>query len=166
MTLPWPLASSVSTMQQIVAAIASAWSVEHKATGAHNWRWATVPYNASRFQGDGTITWTVEAGDHKHEYYGVLGDLMAWALRIGGSSTGGAASKRLRVMLPAGYRVATTCGFPVSYVVTGGQSLSGFLEGEANARYVSIRKSDDTNWDNASSNATFLDFFVWLRVTK
>ena len=149
------------------ASIAAGWATEHNADGTHDWGWTTPAFDANRFQGDGTITWTVASADRIFEEYGMQGDLMKWTLQLAATTTGGTASTELRVTLPDGYRLTARAFLPAGYA-SDNSSDPGvvFLEGATGARYLAVKCQDGGTWSNASTNATYLYFSVWLRVTR
>lgn len=167
--VPYGVASLVGLtdwLRTLATSIAAGWNVEHTATGAHDWHWTTPAFDANRFQGDGTITWTVASADRVAETYAILGDVMLWTLQVGSSSTGGTASTDLRVVLPDGYRLAGKALHPAAYGNDNGTEQNVYLEGEDGSRYIAARQGDGGNWSNASTNSTYLYFSIWLRVTR
>lgn len=168
MNLPLvPYGNLTEWLRTLVSSIAAGWNVEHDTTGAHNWHWTTPVFDAKRFQGDGTITWTVASADRVTESYAVLGDVMLWTLQIGTSSTGGSASTELRVALPDGYRLTGKTYQAVAYASDNSADPGHvFMFGRSGARYVMAQKQSGSNWSNASTNSTYLYFSIWLRVTR
>ena len=60
-----------------------------------------VTFNAADFTGNGTMTWTVAAGDVTTFRYAIQGKVMTVWLRLVSSTVGGVADSRLRVKIPA-----------------------------------------------------------------
>lgn len=165
MKVPWPVSATLLTLQQMVSAITAGWSVEHKSDGTHDWGWTAPAFDANRFRGDGTITWTVSSANRTREHYGVLGDWLEWTMRIDNSSTGGSASTTLRVSLPDGYRVAAYA-FEAAAIHDNGTWVGGTVEALPGESVVSVRRLDAGNLSAASANNTFVIFTAGLRVTK
>lgn len=160
MILRWPTHVSLDGMRSLVAAIAQSWQVEHLSNGRHDWRWTTPAFDAARFQGDGTITWTVEGTDRSLERYARLGDVLIWQLLILTSSTGGSASGQLRVTLPDGLRHVTIsaaagrCRDAGTFVPAVVQTIG--------PRTVAVLRADGGNWSAAASNNTNIGFSLVL----
>jgi hypothetical protein len=167
---PYGVTSAAGLMdwlRTLVTSIAAGWAVEHTAEGRHNWNWTTPTFDATRFTGDGTVTWTVASDDRVFERYGLLGDLMHWTLQIALSSTGGTASPTLRVYLPDGYRLVGSTFHAAAYASDAGGYPDGVLiAGSNDRRYVEVVQQDGTNWSNAATNTTYLYFSIMVRVTR
>lgn len=158
------LSAVPTTIRELVTRLSSGWTVEHAPSGRHTWNWKVPAFDANRFKGDGTITWTVASSDRLYEHYGVLGDVLCWSLEVTTSSTGGTASSALRVSLPAQYRIKSRSRTMCHVQDAGGTTEVGHVVAVADQRFVSIRLADSTTWSNAASNNTYVSFTVFLRV--
>lgn len=166
MKLPWPINASVQVLQQIVAAVAAGWHVEHSSDGTHNWNTVARPFAATTFTGNGSMTWTPDGADVTQHEYGVLGDRMLLAFHITGSDVGGTANSELRVGLPAGY---VTTGWAVGslyYSDAGGALETGAILASSGERWVSLYKSPVANWTLTTSDNTRVIGSILLRVAR
>lgn len=151
-------------LRSLATAVSAGWSVEHLGNGRHNWRWTTPAFDAARFRGDGTITWTVQGTDRSLERYARLGDLLVWQLLILTSSTGGSASGQLWVTLPDNLRHLTVssaagrCRDAGTFVPAVVQTI--------NQRTVAVLRADGNNWSNAASNNTNIGFSLVLPLVE
>ncbi len=165
MTLPWPINVTVQTLQQIVASVAAGWHVEHLGDGTHDWHWTTPAFDAQRFRGDGTVTWTVASADREFENYAILGDVMIWNLGVGATDTGGSASANLQITIPGGYRSVGTVRFPAGYLEDAGTVRRGVVKGNIDQHYVQI-SHDAGTWSAAAAGNTSVYFSVIFRVMR
>lgn len=165
MKLPTPLAAEWTTWARtLVASIAAGWNVEHTAEGRHDWNWVTPAFDAARFTGDGTITWTVDGADRINERYARLGSLLLWQVVVRTSSTGGTASSQLRVTLPDNLRTASLfagCGLTLD----AGTARPAIVQ-SVDARTVAVLRADLGNWSNAASNNTGISFQVMAELVE
>ena len=160
------LAGLITWLRTLAASIASAWAVEHAADGTHRWSLTTPTFDATRFTGDGTITWTVGSNDLSHERYGRLGSLMYWTLYLASTSTGGSASPYFHVRLPERYVLADSCLTGAGYTVDAGAAVNAVVQGVIGDNFVYVYKYDGSNWSAAAANNTQVSFQVWCEVTE
>lgn len=149
--------SLVNWLRTLASSVAAGWNVEHGSDGLHNWHWRTPAFDATRFTGDGTITWTVQAGDVAAERYARLGNLLVWNLVIAGSSTGGAASTAFYVRMPENLVLGSTV-VTVGYASDAGTAITSVITGVRGSRQVIVQRNDGGNWSNAAANNTSVYF--------
>ena len=108
-------AIAVSTQGQIVGAGGRIEGVYDATTD--RWRIAcvdpgapiAVTFSAGNFTGNGSMTWTVGAGDQGTFQYTQRGKLLRVALQVVSSTVGGTPNTHLQVAIPGGFTAGGTC---------------------------------------------------------
>jgi hypothetical protein len=119
--------------------------------------WTDVAFNAANFTGNGSMTWTLQAGDQATYSWTMVGDTMILAIKLGTTTVGGTPSTALRVVIPGGVLAArdvngaaaainnsSVVASPIWSVTTGQPYVEFFLD-----------ISGGTNWA-AATNTTYV----------
>lgn len=114
--------------------------------------WITVPFNANDYGGNGTMTWTLQAGDYETFQYMLIGKTMFVIGSWQTTSVGGAVNTALTVKIPGGF-VAKNRTLFGSRAVDNGVSIASFNLVTAGATVIQIVRHDLANW-TASANTT------------
>lgn len=100
---------------------------------------STVSFSAGNFTADGPMTWTVASTNHNA--YKDVGTMMVWSFSVPTSTTGGTATTRLKITLPAGRTVATNTNGLCSGSFTT-TAINPLWTAEAGNTYISIFRDD------------------------
>lgn len=157
-------ASTVDWLRTVVSSVAAAWSVEHAATGRHDWKWSDVTYNAGRFTASSS-TWTVDSADVVTYRYAVLGTKMQLNFRVVNSDVG-AGNATLRLALPVGYAIASYSFGVLSYNDAAAGTDIGLIEAVPGARHVALYKRASGNWTSTSSDNTVVQGSIEMEVAR
>lgn len=152
-----------ASIDRVAQAVSAGWNVEHGPNGRHAWQVVSPAFSAARFQGDGTITWTVDVQDRAVETYHRLGSMVLYTLVLATTSTGGAASSTFYVVLPNGLIVARDTYAALARAIDNGTSTEGMVYAEGGRNRLRIIRSSG-NWSNASTNATYIYFQLFFEV--
>lgn len=115
--------------------------------------WTAVPHSAGDFTANGSMTWTVEAGDLFEFSYAMFGDLMVVSFVIFGSTIGGTPNTLLNVKIPAGKLAARGQNQPMSYSNNGGTEVHGVAQVAAAGTVISLYRGLGVgNWATGTNN--------------
>ena len=130
-------------LEQVIAAV-QAWAGKIDGTG----RWTDVPYAAGNFSAVNG-TWTVDAGDQSIYQYWLSGDIMHLAFGLSMTTitnvTGG-----LRILLPAGYRIAGNHPYTGLVYASGTVTVLAVITTGTNDRYLTLTRADRSAWTNST----------------
>jgi Pectate lyase superfamily protein len=115
--------------------------------------WTTPTYNAGDFTGNGSMSWTVTAGDIETFAYNVRGKVMTVSLNLSSTSVGGSLNSQLRVAIPAGKIAATRCT-SACFISDNGARTTGFLNVTGGDSYITVNRTDGANFSASSSSTT------------
>jgi hypothetical protein len=135
-------------IEGITAGIVAGWNAEHKTDGQHGaitcdsiqetgrgypaaaGMWTKIPYDATRFYGEGAMTWTVASPPTGQRAYkwSIIGETMDFKLTITDSTIAGVADNTLFVRLPDGFRAVGEFQHGTYYYVDGGGFGVGLWE--------------------------------------
>lgn len=152
-----------ASTDRVAQAVSAGWNVEHAPDGRHAWQVVTPAFSAARFQGDGTITWTVDPADRAVESYQRLGAMVLYTLVLATTSTGGTASSTLYVTLPDRLIVARDTYAALARAIDNGTATTGMVYAQGGRNRLSVFRSSG-NWSNASTNATYVYFQLFFEV--
>lgn len=114
--------------------------------------WTSVAFSAGNFTGDGTITWTLGSSDQETFAYTLIGKTLTVAWRLTSTSTGGAASTSLQIVIPGGFTAAKQIENTHWYNDNGGGWVAGICE--VAGTKILLYKANFAAWSNASTNNT------------
>lgn len=115
--------------------------------------WTTPAFNAGDFTANGSMTWTVEAGDVVTYAYTMLGPhLMLLSFNIQLTTIGGTVNNNLRIKVPNG-KTLTNQALIVILIRDNGIQQNGWCLGVAGGTYVSIARTDAANWTAVTNTA-------------
>lgn len=158
------MAGLLGWLRVFAASVAAGFAKEHKADGTHNWGGTAPAFDANRFAGDGTITWTVASADVASERYYVLGKMLVWHLMVATSTTGGTASTTLYVSLPNSYVPAVTKVTGVAYANENGTIADAIATFTAGSRRVAVTKKSGANWSNTLTDTLYIYLDVMVEI--
>lgn len=115
--------------------------------------WTQVPFNASDFTGNGSMTWTVAEGDVIVHQYLVIGKVMHFLFDVNTTTVGGTPSTFLRIAMPGGFTLAAFPRTPI--VVDDNTTLGTGMAEPASATLIglAVNVGASANWQ-ASTNLT------------
>jgi len=123
--------------------------------------WITQPFLAGDYTAQGSMTWTVIAGNVQHAKFYLAGRVLHYAYHVNSTSVGGTVSGTLQITVPNGFTLVSTRS-------TNNHSDNGTTgAGMTNAAgtLISLGKSIlSPNWTVSSSN-TFVQFSGFAEVT-
>jgi hypothetical protein len=123
----------------------------------------TPAYAAGHYTANGSMTWTVEAGDVQTDRWTLIGKHLFTTQYLYTTSVGGTLNTDLRIALPFGL---TGSG---AYSQTGGlfrpsdngsTTVPGYMLIGVAGTYITVNKNDVSNW-SASTNGTVIGF-SWM----
>jgi hypothetical protein len=115
--------------------------------------WISPAYDAVNFTANGTMTWTVDAGDVITYAYKIVGRTMTIQFVLAGTSVGGALNTDLRVAIPAGKIAAKTMTTGMGVVSDNAvESAGGRLFVTASAAFLTLQKLNAANWTASVNN--------------
>lgn len=141
-------------LRSLVMSIAAGWNVEHTSEGRHQFDWVDVPWSASDFVGNASMTWTVDQTDLTLFRYRVVGQCAFVRFAVVGSDVGGTADPSLSIRIPAELTLATN-NYQVGsllYSDAGGTRGLGLCVQSGN--YILCQKADASNWTLTTGDNT------------
>jgi hypothetical protein len=116
--------------------------------------WTAVAYSALNFNGNGAMTWTVDAGDIFVCRYGVLGKLLIVNIDILTSSVGGTLNYALQFKIPGGYVAAANAVAGYCRVIDNAAAqVAGEFSVTTGSNFLQIFKPGVAIW-SAATNTT------------
>jgi hypothetical protein len=119
---------------------------------ASNAEWTPTAFNAGNFTANGSMTWTVDAGDVNTYEYLIIGKTMWIIFDIQTSSIGGSLSNSLRLTIPESKVAAKNAYGHVNFILSGVFS-NGFCRANAGTTYIDIIKGDASNFPSQTNAA-------------
>lgn len=117
--------------------------------------WITPSFSALNFSANGTMTWTVAAGDVTTYQYTIIGKMMTVNFHIVTSTIGGAVNTSLQIAIPSGRVAATSAQNPLAYIVDNGVAIvTGMARVAAAGTVIFLEKTAPAaNWTASADNA-------------
>lgn len=118
----------------------------------HLGEWSSVAFDADNFTASGSMTWTVAEADVTTYAWTLVGNTLTLSFAIAATTVAGTPSTELRIALP-GELTATKAMYATFYYLDNSTRGLGYCLVSASGTYVSLFKSDFSNW-TAATNAT------------
>ena len=113
--------------------------------------WTTPAFDAANFTANGSMTWTVGAGDVATYAYAIIGKIMHVSFRLGTTTVGGTPNYELRINIP-GSKTATKTMVNPFYLLDNGTRGLGYAQVSAGGTIIALTKSDASNWTASTDN--------------
>jgi hypothetical protein len=114
--------------------------------------WITPTFSAGDFTANGSMAWTVEAGDVTTYAWRQDGKLMTMLVTLATTTVGGTLNSQLLVRIP-GSRVAAKRAINPCFLLDNNARASGYLEVAAGGTNIIVQRVDGSNY-TASTNQT------------
>lgn len=111
--------------------------------------WIVPVFAAGNFTANGTMTWTLAAGDVNTFEYRLVGKTMTLAFDLVTTTVGGVLANELRITIPAGKTVAKNMWNPV-FLSDNGTRATGVAVASAGVTYIAISRTDAANFAAAA----------------
>jgi len=109
--------------------------------------WMPTPFNAANFTGQGTMTWTVTAGNVVLNRSALIGKTLLWTIFLNGTTVGGTPTPWLLLRVPNSATAVFYSGMTPVHLNDGGGSVPGFAQVWSNdPTLVIVQKSSGANW--------------------
>lgn len=116
--------------------------------------WINIPYDAANFTGNGTITWTVDAGDQTDFSYKIVdGNLVILNIRVENTDLSGAGNI-LSITLPAAITPKKGLAGPALIIDAGTVNPGGFFSIAAGVAAVTFVRNDFANFTVTAGDNT------------
>lgn len=135
-------------LNQLIAAI--------NATGSTS----DVTFAAGNFTANGSMTWTVDAGDVGTNTYWRYEKVIEWALVVDATTVGGTPNTELLATIPLGLSAAKAIIVPMIYIDNGTRGVGYAQTSGTTVRLLKI----SGNW-SASTNNTSIYVFIRIPTT-
>lgn len=112
--------------------------------------WTTPTYAAGDFTANGSMTWTVQAGDVTTYAYALVGKMETVAFTIITSTVGGTPNNELMIKVPSG--TAAKQVFNAVAISDNGSLIMGFAYVNSGGSQINVRRSDGANWSASTDN--------------
>jgi hypothetical protein len=116
--------------------------------------WTTPTFSAGNFTGNGSMTWTVAAGDVSTYAYKILGKTMIVAFSLITTTVGGTPSTTLQIAIPASKVATKRMANPV-LLLDNNVRATGYAEVAASGTVIQIIRTDAANF-TASADQTYV----------
>lgn len=147
-------------LQRLVTRI-NAWAnVDHRPSGRHKFPWTKIPFDATKFTGNGTMTWTVVQTNMINWSYRTIDNVVSLVVSFGGTTTGGAANTDLNVQLPQAIAARVTAVGVVCRAQDTGASIGCYGTILAGASLLAIRRLDGANWGTPVTIRLWMDYEI------
>lgn len=168
MKLPPPsgfstLEGVASWARRLVGSVAASWAVDHNADGTHKFPWVSVPFNAGRYTGSGSMTWTPDSADQVLLQYRIIGDTCTLTWRVQASDCSGG-SNQLLITLPDGMRAADRVPGWHYYDDAGTEGFGLTRIDSTLTRVVLFKSNSGSNWTNTTSDNTYTEGRIEFRL--
>jgi len=155
-----------SWARRFAVSILASWGVDHREDGTHRFPWIDVKYDATRYTGSGSMTWSVDAGDQFLFGYRLVGDDCKVQWRIKTSDVGGTASNRLLIRLPEGIRPLRRTS-SVHYYDNAGTEGIGLARLDSTLTKIELfLNSSAGNWTLTTSDNTYTEGTLTFPITQ
>jgi hypothetical protein len=122
--------------------------------------WITPTFAAGNFTGNGSMTWTVEAGDVATFAYRINGKTMTVAFVLDTTTIGGTANFILFITIPAGKVAAKTMSNPV-WILNNGTYEIGRVSVAASGTSLNILRPNVANFALSTNNNSVYGFIAF-----
>jgi hypothetical protein len=153
------LAPGAGRVSLVYDDIADRWRVVHHDQG----EWITRTFDAGDYTASGALTWTVASGDVLTMAYFLVGTALHINFDLTDTSTGGTADTTLVINLPGGFTADKNAHVPIRFEDNGTAGI-GYAVSLTSETIISIKKVDNSNWSNASTNATDVQGQITIEV--
>lgn len=103
--------------------------------------WQAHPHAGTDFTGNGSMTWTVSAGDMIENKYAVVGGVLLWSVVLTTFTIGGTLNTQLKILVPGGLTVAGNHYSAVAYS-NGGAGNDALMVNILDSTHIMIRRKD------------------------
>ncbi len=158
---------TAETFDAFIAQLVSSYSKEHTSDDGHSTihatgniyersrtvamgDWAAQPFLATDYVGTGAMTWTVSSTTFSHLRYMRIGSTVLIDFKVVSAVLGGTADTALRLTIPQSFKAANDGNGSFHYV-NGAASGGGSVSVMAGDTYLTLTKSDASNWSTAST---------------
>lgn len=118
--------------------------------------WESVEFSAGNFTGNGSMTWTLAAGDQTTFAYTMVGKTMTVALNLVTTTVGGTPNTTLQVTIPGGFTAAKTIFNAAALLVDNAARTTGSIGVASGSTIISIVRTDAANWTASTDNTAVL----------
>jgi hypothetical protein len=125
--------------------------------------WTTPSFSAGTFTANGSMTWTVAAGDVGTYAYTLIGKTMTVVFTINTATVGGTPDTALRIAVPASQTAAKATANPVLILDNGTRAI-GIASVGAGDSVISIQREDNASW-TASANNNYVQGQITFEVS-
>lgn len=115
--------------------------------------WTDVAFSAGNFTANNSMTWTLASGDQTTFTYVEHGKTMIISVLLVTTTVGGTPSTQLRIAVPNGRTIQTTCR-GVFNGTDNGTDITGMWEASAGNTYIALYKNPSAGTWTASTNNT------------
>jgi hypothetical protein len=145
----------------VYSGVLSRWVCVHHEQGA----WIAVPFNASNFTANASMTWTVQSGDVITFKYRLRGRSLTVAIAVQTTTVAGTPDISLQVAIPGGFVAAADVrnACVVQDDTTRGAGMMFVAPGTGGGAIITFRKMADTAWapsTNLTQTIGVLEFEV------
>ena len=150
-TGPTSLAAGVGTAQFVYDGTTSRWRLLDHEQGD----WITPTYGAGNFTGNGSMTWTVDAGDVADYMYYLKGRELSVKIFLAATSVGGTPNTELRAACPGGYTIVDA--IPAFCWIRNNSSTAAFSLTNISSGFIAFYTdlTGGANWA-AATNTTYV----------
>lgn len=114
--------------------------------------WLSPTFNAADFTANGSMTWTLQAGDVATYAYRIDGKMMTVLVTLATTTVGGTLNSQLLVKVPAG-RTAAKRAINPCFLIDNNARASAYLDVAVGGTVISVNRLDGANF-TASTNLT------------
>lgn len=112
---------------------------------ANGFGWTTPTFSAADYTGNGSMTWTVDAGDVTTLAYQLRGTTMTVLVSLSDTTVGGTPNDALQIAIPAGKTAAKVAATPM-YAVDNSTEQIGRMVVSAAGTKILLLKVPSANW--------------------
>lgn len=116
--------------------------------------WTSVAFSAGNFTGNGSMTWTFDAGDQVAFRYEVILNTMTVFVDIQNTTVGGTLNTALQIAIPGGYAATNDNeGYQPVRIINNGTAAFGYALVRNTGAGIQIFRTVDgtTNWSSATN---------------
>lgn len=117
--------------------------------------WTTPAFAAGNFTGNGSMTWTVAAGDVATFAYAIVGKMMTVAFSIITTTVGGTPDTLLQILIPGGKTSTKAMYSAIGQMLDNNVATTGRINVEAGDTKIYIQRTDLAAF-TASTNLTYV----------
>lgn len=154
-TMTTPTVSSgdlTLTTGGVVLSHATGGTVKERARSFAMGEWTTPTFSAGNFTGNGSMTWTVAAGDVTTYAYTVVGKKMTVLFNIVTTTVGGTPNSSLQIAIPGSFTAAKAVFSTFNYNDNGAARAIGVAQVAASGTNILLQTMTGANWTAATDN--------------